>query len=129
MKRKNILKFVSLLGIGSFVVLTAASCTKTSESKPKSPLEAARASLKSLVDTKNKTLEMYSGLVYATLRPTLVSAYASAESVLNDSKSTEQDLKKAEEDLKQVLMIVENAKKTANQVTGGLLNGINGIRG
>ncbi|QEX46131.1 GA module-containing protein [Mycoplasmoides gallisepticum] len=28
MKRKNILKFVSLLGIGSFVMLAAASCTK-----------------------------------------------------------------------------------------------------
>ncbi|ADC31336.1 variably expressed lipoprotein and hemagglutinin (VlhA) family protein [Mycoplasmoides gallisepticum str. F] len=27
MKRKNILKFVSLLGIGSFVMLAAASCT------------------------------------------------------------------------------------------------------
>ncbi|AHB99629.2 VlhA.1.01 variable lipoprotein family protein [Mycoplasmoides gallisepticum S6] len=34
MKRKNILKFVSLLGIGSFVMLAAASCTSTTTPTP-----------------------------------------------------------------------------------------------
>ncbi|WVH36332.1 hemagglutinin [Mycoplasmoides gallisepticum] len=34
MKRKNILKFVSLLGIGSFVMLAAASCTSATTPKP-----------------------------------------------------------------------------------------------
>ncbi|AAP56773.1 VlhA.1.02 variable lipoprotein family protein [Mycoplasmoides gallisepticum str. R(low)] len=34
MKRKNILKFVSLLGIGSFVMLAAASCTSTATPTP-----------------------------------------------------------------------------------------------
>ncbi|WP_350267106.1 hypothetical protein ABOD99_01110 [Mycoplasmoides gallisepticum] len=34
MKRKNILKFVSLLGIGSFVMLAAASCTQASTPTP-----------------------------------------------------------------------------------------------
>ncbi|WP_434340942.1 hypothetical protein [Mycoplasmoides gallisepticum] len=35
MKRKNILKFVSLLGIGSFVMLAAASCTSATTPTPK----------------------------------------------------------------------------------------------
>ncbi|WP_329518483.1 hypothetical protein [Mycoplasmoides gallisepticum] len=34
MKRKNILKFVSLLGIGSFVMLAAASCTSATTTTP-----------------------------------------------------------------------------------------------
>ncbi|WP_434340441.1 hypothetical protein [Mycoplasmoides gallisepticum] len=34
MKRKNILKYVSLLGIGSFVMLAAASCTSTTTPTP-----------------------------------------------------------------------------------------------
>ncbi|MES3497618.1 FIVAR domain-containing protein, partial [Mycoplasmoides gallisepticum] len=34
MKRKNILKFVSLLGIGSFVMLAAASCTSATTPTP-----------------------------------------------------------------------------------------------
>ncbi|WP_117274093.1 FIVAR domain-containing protein [Mycoplasmoides gallisepticum] len=34
MKRKNILKFVSLLGIGSFVMLAAASCTSVTNQTP-----------------------------------------------------------------------------------------------
>ncbi|MDC4182468.1 hypothetical protein [Mycoplasma bradburyae] len=37
MKRKNILKFISLLGVGSFVVLAAASCKQPVAEKPTKP--------------------------------------------------------------------------------------------
>ncbi|MDC4183024.1 hypothetical protein, partial [Mycoplasma bradburyae] len=37
MKKKNILKFISLLGIGSFVALSAASCKQPINEKPKTP--------------------------------------------------------------------------------------------
>ncbi|MDC4184286.1 hypothetical protein [Mycoplasma bradburyae] len=39
MKRKNILKFISLLGIGSFVSLAAASCKQPVAEKPTKPTE------------------------------------------------------------------------------------------
>ncbi|MDC4163151.1 hypothetical protein LNO75_00980 [Mycoplasma sp. T363T] len=39
MKRKNILKFISLLGVGSFVVLAAASCKQPVAEKPTKPTE------------------------------------------------------------------------------------------
>ncbi|MDC4183942.1 hypothetical protein [Mycoplasma bradburyae] len=39
MKRKNILKFVSLLGIGSFVALSAASCKTENVVKPSKPTD------------------------------------------------------------------------------------------
>ncbi|MDC4183027.1 hypothetical protein, partial [Mycoplasma bradburyae] len=37
MKRKNILKFISLLGVGSFVALSAASCKQPVTEKPAKP--------------------------------------------------------------------------------------------
>ncbi|MDC4183552.1 lipoprotein 17-related variable surface protein [Mycoplasma bradburyae] len=39
MKRKNILKFISLLGVGSFVALSAASCKQPVTEKPTKPTE------------------------------------------------------------------------------------------
>ncbi|UTS69822.1 hypothetical protein [Mycoplasma bradburyae] len=39
MKRKNILKFISLLGVGSFVVLSAASCKTEKVVKPTNPTD------------------------------------------------------------------------------------------
>ncbi|UTS70539.1 lipoprotein 17-related variable surface protein [Mycoplasma bradburyae] len=39
MKRKNILKFISLLGVGSFVALSAASCKTEKTVKPTKPTE------------------------------------------------------------------------------------------
>ncbi|ADB96882.1 VlhA1.08 variable lipoprotein family protein N-terminal domain protein [Mycoplasmoides gallisepticum str. R(low)] len=92
MKRKNILKFVSLLGIGSFVMLSAASCTSATtptpnpEPKPNptpnpepkpmpnpggggesmdnaaQELAAARTALTSLLASKNANVEMYSDM-------------------------------------------------------------------
>ncbi|MDC4184474.1 hypothetical protein [Mycoplasma bradburyae] len=44
MKRKNILKFISLLGVGSFVVLAAASCKQPVAEKPTKPTKPADGS-------------------------------------------------------------------------------------
>ncbi|QMT98276.1 FIVAR domain-containing protein [Mycoplasma tullyi] len=104
MKRKNILKFVSLLGISSFVALAVASCTQAismipnSELKPtqgvdNSELTTAKASLTNLLNTKNTNVGMYAD--YAKIQNTLQTAYASAEQVLQNSSATLTQVKDA----------------------------------
>ncbi|QMT98433.1 FIVAR domain-containing protein [Mycoplasma tullyi] len=114
MKRKNVLKFVSLLSIGSFVTLTAASCTKetapsqntTSATEPSSRANepsferrmdtserdatAARSSLVTLLASKAQNTGLYDD--YAKIKDKLSRAYDSARRVLDSSSSTTQNL-------------------------------------
>ncbi|SYV95223.1 lipoprotein and hemagglutinin (VlhA) family protein, partial [Mycoplasmoides gallisepticum] len=136
MKRKNILKFVSLLGIGSFVMLAAASCT-TPTPNPNPPsggmnggdtnpgdgqgmmnaasqeLAAARMGLTTVFDSKAKNLGLY--VDYKKTQDTLTKAYDAAKTVLDNSSSTTQNLNEAKTRLETAIRTAATSKQTFDE--------------
>ncbi|ADC31569.1 variably expressed lipoprotein and hemagglutinin (VlhA) family domain protein [Mycoplasmoides gallisepticum str. F] len=116
MKRKNILKFFSLLGLGSFATLAVASCTqqKTQATKPDNSsdkeLNEAKAALTSLIRTKNDNEQLYTD--YAKIQVKLTSAYTTAQTVLDNSGSTLQNIKDAQRDLENAISNAKSSKQT-----------------
>ncbi|QMT98252.1 FIVAR domain-containing protein [Mycoplasma tullyi] len=132
MKRKNILKFVSLLGIGSIVMLAAASCSQAANptQNPRSAtpndgnanpsstetmmdpaareLSVVRASFSTLVDSESKTTELYAD--YAKIQKTLKEAFGVARAVVGKSDSTTQSLKDAKATLESAISNAEKEK-------------------
>ncbi|ULH67796.1 hypothetical protein [Mycoplasmoides gallisepticum] len=132
MRRKNILKFVSLLGIGSFVMLAAASCTSTPTPTPTPTpnpnpgdeaaareLTVARASLTSLLNSKNTNVEMYAD--YAKIQNALKSAYTTAEQTSQNSSTTLEQVKSATSNLQTAIDKAATDKKNFDQSHNELL--------
>ncbi|WP_329503779.1 hypothetical protein RUS49_01115 [Mycoplasmoides gallisepticum] len=128
MRRKNILKFVSLLGIGSFVMLAAASCTSTPTPTPNPnpgdeaaarELTVARASLTSLLNSKNTNVEMYAD--YAKIQNALKSAYTTAEQTSQNSSTTLEQVKSATSNLQTAIDKAATDKKNFDQSHNELL--------
>ncbi|AFP76340.1 variably expressed lipoprotein and hemagglutinin (VlhA) family protein [Mycoplasmoides gallisepticum WI01_2001.043-13-2P] len=132
MRRKNILKFVSLLGISSFVMLAAASCTSTPTPTPTPTpnpnpgdeaaareLTAARASLTSLLNSKNINVEMYAD--YAKIQNALKSAYTTAEQTSQNSSATLEQVKSATSNLQTAIDKAATDKKNFDQSHNELL--------
>ncbi|QEX47144.1 FIVAR domain-containing protein [Mycoplasmoides gallisepticum] len=130
MRRKNILKFVSLLGIGSFVMLAAASCTSTPTPTPTPnpnpgdeaaarELTVARASLTSLLNSKNTNVEMYAD--YAKIQNALKSAYTTAEQTSQNSSTTLEQVKSATSNLQTAIDKAATDKKNFDQSHNELL--------
>ncbi|OBU78985.1 FIVAR domain-containing protein [Mycoplasmoides gallisepticum] len=136
MKRKNILKFVSLLGIGSFVMLAAASCTNpTPNPNPPSSgmnggdtnpgggqnmmdaaaqeLAAARMGLTTVFDSKDKNLALY--VDYKKTLDTLTKAYDATKTVLDNSSSTTQNLDEAKTKLETAIRAAATSKQTFDE--------------
>ncbi|WVH36508.1 hypothetical protein SE856_03560 [Mycoplasmoides gallisepticum] len=135
MKRKNILKFVSLLGIGSFVMLAAASCTTpvnpTPNPNPNPPsggmmgdnpnpgngegmdnsaqqLAAAKVSLNTELATQTNNVALYSD--YAKIKQDLTNAYTIANDVSTKSDATLMEVQKATTDLQGAIKAAAKAK-------------------
>ncbi|MES3497589.1 hypothetical protein QMY45_03830 [Mycoplasmoides gallisepticum] len=139
MKRKNILKFVSLLGIGSFVMLAAASCTSTPTPIPNpnppsggmnggntnpgdgqgmmnaaaQELAAARMGLTTVFDSKDKNLALY--VDYKKTQQNLTKAYDAAKTVLDNSSSTTQNLNEAKTRLETAIRTAATSKQTFDE--------------
>ncbi|ADC31148.1 variably expressed lipoprotein and hemagglutinin (VlhA) family protein [Mycoplasmoides gallisepticum str. F] len=140
MKRKNILKFVSLLGIGSFVMLAAASCTTPTPNPTPNPnppsggmnggdtnpgdgqgmmnaasqeLEAARMGLTTVFDSKAKNLGLY--VDYKKTQQNLTKAYDAAKTVLDNSSSTTQNLNEAKTRLETAIRTAATSKQTFDE--------------
>ncbi|WP_208964889.1 FIVAR domain-containing protein [Mycoplasmoides gallisepticum] len=140
MKRKNILKFVSLLGIGSFVMLAAASCTTPTPNPTPNPnppsggmnggdtnpgdgqgmmnaasqeLVAARMGLTTVFDSKAKNLGLY--IDYKKTQDTLTKAYDAAKTVLDNSSSTTQNLNEAKTRLETAIRAAATSKQTFDE--------------
>ncbi|QMT98695.1 FIVAR domain-containing protein [Mycoplasma tullyi] len=150
MKRKNILKFVSLLGIGSFVMLAAASCSQATNAtqNPRSAtpndgntnpssgqgmvdaaareLSVAKASLTTLVDSESKTTELYTD--YAKIQKTLKEAFATARAVLGKSDSTTQSLNDAKSTLDSAISDAEKQKTDFDEKNGDLVKAYTSLK-
>ncbi|WP_434349371.1 hypothetical protein V2P54_01955 [Mycoplasmoides gallisepticum] len=140
MKKKNILKFVSLLGIGSFVMLAAASCTTPTPNPTPNPnppsggmnggdtnpgdgqgmmnaasqeLAAARMGLTTIFDSKAKNLGLY--VDYKKTQNTLTKAYDAAKTVLDNSSSTTQNLNEAKTRLETAIRTAATSKQTFDE--------------
>ncbi|QMT98277.1 FIVAR domain-containing protein [Mycoplasma tullyi] len=131
MKRKNILRFVSVLGIGSFVMLAAASCSQastinpnqTSNTTPADPtkeLMDARDALTSLVDTRNDNVKMYAD--YLQIQDILNKAYNTGQAVLNNTASSIQDLKDAEASLRTAISTADSSRKAFDEKNASLVS-------
>ncbi|MDC4163490.1 hypothetical protein LNO75_02730 [Mycoplasma sp. T363T] len=127
MNKKSILKVVSLLSVGSIVMLSATSCNgiKLSEQLKSSNLDTqpqpdptldknptnehmveggvsalvtkARTELDNLIKTKANKLDAYSD--YSVIKNELISAYNAAELTKNSNSATEQQLNEAKASL------------------------------
>ncbi|QMT98432.1 FIVAR domain-containing protein [Mycoplasma tullyi] len=140
MKRRNILKFVSLLSAGSFVMLAAASCTQpnntnqnpnsgstpTTPTDPSQELAAAKTALSLLLDTKNQNIQMY--VDYAKIQDTLIKAYDTAKDVLDDTASTTQNLKDATTVLESAISTAEKAKTDFDTKNSALVTAYNSLK-
>ncbi|QEX46130.1 FIVAR domain-containing protein [Mycoplasmoides gallisepticum] len=149
MKRKNILKFVSLLGIGSFVMLAAASCTSATTPTPNPPsggmnggdtnpgndgemdnsaqqFAAARTALTTLINYKTQNTELY--VDYAKIQDTLVKAYDAAKAVLDNTASTTQNINQAKTKLEAAINDAAKVKTDFNAANGPLVTAYNALK-
>ncbi|SYV94142.1 lipoprotein and hemagglutinin (VlhA) family protein, partial [Mycoplasmoides gallisepticum] len=156
MKRKNILKFVSLLGIGSFVMLAAASCTSATtptpnpEPKPNPPsggmnggntnpgggqgmmdsaaqeLTAARTALTSLLASKNANVEMYSD--YAKIKNDLTAAYTTAKSTSDNTSAALEQVKSATSTLQTAIDKAASDKNDFNNQNADLVSAYTSLK-
>ncbi|WP_391516869.1 hypothetical protein [Mycoplasmoides gallisepticum] len=153
MKRKNILKFVSLLGIGSFVMLAAASCTQASTPTPTpnppgdgsgmsggmnggntnpgmdtaaQELANAKAALTSLLASKNANVEMYSD--YAKIKNDLTAAYTTAKSTSDNTSATLEQIKSAKTTLQTAIDTAASSKQTFDQRNAQLVQNYNELK-
>ncbi|MDC4163152.1 hypothetical protein LNO75_00985 [Mycoplasma sp. T363T] len=96
MKRKNILKFISLLGVGSFVVLSAASCKTETAVKPIKPTEPKNPNNGGGTTTTNPPITGGSGDT-STTNPGTTTPSGSADGSNNMSPSEPANSKKVVE--------------------------------
>ncbi|QMT98431.1 hypothetical protein H3143_02940 [Mycoplasma tullyi] len=133
MKRKNVLKFVSLLGIGSFVMLAAASCTQAITPVPKSGTTTSDPNATN-PNSSNNGRDMTDNMSGVNSNPTndqgmvdpSIQQLASAKKSLTDLLNTEttnittySDYAKIESALKSAY---DNAKNVANNSDSTLEN-------
>lgn len=103
--KKNLLKVVSFLSVGSILGLTLSSCTSLSnsvEQKPVDPInrqpelntgEQTKRQLNNLIDSQPTTLQMYED--YKNIRNTLNAAYQAARIISDSNNSTPEQLEAA----------------------------------
>ncbi|MDC4182097.1 hypothetical protein [Mycoplasma bradburyae] len=143
--KKSILKIITLLGVGSIVALSAASCNgiKLSEksnhdsetnTNPKNEsnnkitpsdnvsilINKARTELSNIIKTKENTINLYND--YSLIKKELTSAYESAEAIKNSEESTEKELNDAKDSLKASINKAQTDKKTFDLDNVDLLN-------
>ncbi|QEX47271.1 FIVAR domain-containing protein [Mycoplasmoides gallisepticum] len=157
MKRKNILKFVSLLGIGSFVMLAAASCTTpvnptpNPEPKPKpDPMpnppsggmnggdtnpgmdtaaqELANAKAALTTLTNSESEKVGLYVDYAKISAKLSATYTTAKNVLNNSASTTQNINAARTTLEAEIAAAAKAKNDFDAQHTSLVKAYNNLK-
>ncbi|MFN3044899.1 hypothetical protein ACK3C2_03660 [Mycoplasmoides gallisepticum] len=158
MKRKNILKFVSLLGIGSFVMLAAASCTSATtptpnpEPKPdpipnpgggmmgdnpnpgngggtdNSAQQLADAKAALTTLTNSESEKVGLYVDYAKINAKLSAAYTTAKNVLNNSASTTQNINAAKTTLEAEIAAAAKAKTDFDAQHASLVEAYNNLK-
>ncbi|WP_027122211.1 FIVAR domain-containing protein [[Mycoplasma] imitans] len=124
MKSKNILKFISLLSVGSFVSLAVASCGQAANPNPGKPgdgdqtppgqktdaekLAEAKMMLNTSLATKSAKVALYTD--YAKIQNTLNDAYATAQAVSSKSNATLTEVENATTALKAEIDAAAKAK-------------------
>ncbi|MDC4163497.1 hypothetical protein LNO75_02765 [Mycoplasma sp. T363T] len=103
MKRKNILKFISLLGVGSFVSLAAASCKQPVAEKPTKPTEPKNPNNGGGTTTTNPPSTGGSDDI-STTNPSTTTSGGSADGSNNMTPSEPTNSKKAVEAYVKTLM-------------------------
>ncbi|MDC4183931.1 hypothetical protein [Mycoplasma bradburyae] len=156
MKRKSILKFVSLLGIGSFVALASASCTKTIKkdetTKPSKPSKPAnpgtdisnsngmdntnppaqpnnseeKNKLSTSIATKNTNVALYSD--YSVIKATLEKAYNDAQTIYDKDNASKEELVAAKNELETAIAKAKTDKDTFNSSNTELVNAYNTLK-
>ncbi|WP_027122210.1 FIVAR domain-containing protein [[Mycoplasma] imitans] len=142
MKRKNILKFISLLGVGSFVSLAVASCGQAATQNPINPgnggqtppgdntdeqkLAEAKMTLNTSLSTKSANVELYAN--YAKIQNTLNDAYATAEAVSSKSNATLTEVENATTALKAAIDAAAKAKTDFDSMHGDLVTAYNNLK-
>ncbi len=139
MKRKNILKFISLLGVGSFVTLAIASCGQTTNPAPKPPgkepedpskpsnpgddqakqLADAKMALSDLLKTQSVNLAMYAD--YAKYQTTLEKAYVTAKATSDKANVTLDEVKIATSTLDNAIKTASTDKKAFDDANAELV--------
>ncbi|WP_027121927.1 FIVAR domain-containing protein [[Mycoplasma] imitans] len=130
MKRKNILKFISLLGVGSFVSLAVASCGQVATPNPEKPkpedpskpsnpgndeakqLADAKAELNTLISSQRYKVGLYGD--YAKIQKNLSDAYAAATAIKDNANATPDQLKTAKSTLQTAITSAESEKTAFN---------------
>ncbi|AFP79405.1 variably expressed lipoprotein and hemagglutinin (VlhA) family protein [Mycoplasmoides gallisepticum WI01_2001.043-13-2P] len=147
MKRKNILKFVSLLGIGSFVMLAAASCTSATtptpnppsngggmmsdnpnpgNTTPKQQLAAGRKTLTDLLGTENTNVALYAD--YANIQSTLSTAYMTAKTASENTSATLDNLRSASTTLQAAIDKAASDKRAFDSANQPLVTAYNQLK-
>ncbi|MDC4163695.1 hypothetical protein LNO75_03865 [Mycoplasma sp. T363T] len=154
MKRKNILKFVSLLGIGSFISLAAASCKTekkietTNPSKPSKPTNPETDNSKGMMDntnpsvqpsnteeknklstsiaTKNTNVALYSD--YSVIKATLEKAYNDAQAIYDKDNASKEELVAAKNALDAAISKTKTDKDAFNSSNTELVNAYNTLK-
>ncbi len=132
------------MGIGSFVTLAAASCSKAVTSNPGNPsnpdkpnnpdtgntnpggdtdakqLADAKASLNTLLGSQSTNVALYED--YAKIKDTLSSAYASAQTTANNANATLKDVNDAKAALQTAISDAANAKTEFDKANLGLVS-------
>ncbi|MDC4163491.1 hypothetical protein LNO75_02735 [Mycoplasma sp. T363T] len=153
--KKSILKIITLLGVGSIVALSTASCAgvKLSETKlslisPNQPSEpnpsnpeptkstmngesnpslvAIRDELNNLIRSENQNISLYDD--YSLIKQKLQNAYNSAKSIDGNSESSIDDLKKAIADLQKAITDSTLAKTSFDTDNMQLLSAYNALK-
>ncbi|MFN3044934.1 hypothetical protein ACK3C2_03850 [Mycoplasmoides gallisepticum] len=152
MKRKDILKFVSLLGIGSFVMLTTASCTSATTPTPNpnlpsgymngentnpgggqnmmgaaaQELTAAKTALTTLVNGETANLALYED--YVKIKSELTSAYEIARAVSAKTGATLNEVNEAKSSLDAAIKIAASAKNDFDSKNQSLITAYNALK-
>ncbi|QMT98253.1 FIVAR domain-containing protein [Mycoplasma tullyi] len=158
MKRKNILKFISLLGIGSFVMLAAASCSQASSptQNPSSRTEPGGTMMgmsgsnantnsnqgmmnnadQELRSARNQLTTLVDSEAentalyadYAKIQVTLKNAFTTAKAVLGKTDSTAQSLKDAKSTLDEAIATAEKTKTDFDAANTDLVTEYNSLK-
>ncbi|QMT98275.1 FIVAR domain-containing protein [Mycoplasma tullyi] len=115
MKRNKILKFVSLLGVGSFVMLAAASCTQTITPVPKSGTSSSNTGMTNSMSSNNANTD--NGQEMNSAEQQLATARKTLTDLLNtenDNIALYSDYGKIESDLKTAYDTAKNEAGNAN---------------
>ncbi|WP_027122422.1 FIVAR domain-containing protein [[Mycoplasma] imitans] len=144
MKRKNVLKFISLLGVGSFVSLAVASCGQTATPNPEPPkpvepsnptnpndgaakqLADAKKALTDLIATQNEKVALY--LDYAKIKDDLGVAYDAAKTASNNNNAAFADITSATTTLQKAIEKAASDKTDFDSKNGALVTAYNNLK-